>query len=292
MVVIGDEILSGYVTDTNSGWLADRLRVHGVPLTRIHVVPDGFEDIDEALQAELARARPRLIVTSGGIGSTPDDITFEAVAASLDREVVEDPAISARLDRVVDWTREQGLPVGERFEWHLKRMARIPADSRLLQHGDSWVPAVSIDVDGGCDRHGATVLILPGVPSEFRRLVGEVVEPTFLEGRNVIPTVVEIEHGLPESALNLCFAELGERYPGVRLGSYPGSPMVVRLTGAEDEVAGAEALVRGTIDDVVATPGGARLAAAWSRRASTSSDRSRDEARDEARDETRDEEES
>ncbi len=81
VVVIGDEILSGYVHDANSGWLAERLRVHGVPLTRVSVVPDEHEAIDEALQAELARSRPRLIITSGGIGSTPDDLTYEAVAA-------------------------------------------------------------------------------------------------------------------------------------------------------------------------------------------------------------------
>ena len=272
MVVIGDEILGGYVTDSNSSWLADRLCEHGVPFTRVHVVPDEFAAIDEALRAELARSRPRLIVTSGGIGSTPDDITFEAVAASLEREVVEEPTISARLDGVVAWTRRLGLTVDDRFEWHLKRMARIPEGGRLLQRPDSWVPAVAIDVDGGCEEDGATVLILPGVPSEFRRLVGEVVVPTFLADRNAIPTVVEIEHGFPESVLNLCFAELGERYPRVKLGSYPGSPMLVRLTGEPDEVAGAEALVRGYIEELEASPAGARLAAAWSRGSSASND--------------------
>jgi nicotinamide-nucleotide amidase len=280
MVVIGDEILGGYVTDTNSAWLADRLCAHGVPFSRVQVVPDAFDAIDEALQTELGRSRPRLIVTSGGIGSTPDDITFEAVARSLDLEVVEDPTISHRLDRVVDWSRRQGLDAGDRFVWHLKRMARIPAGGRLLQHGDSWVPAVAVDVDGGCQADGATVVILPGVPSEFRRLVGEVVEPTFLEGRNPIPTVVEIEHRFPESALNLCFEELGERFPQVKLGSYPGAPMLVRLTGERDEVAGAASLVRATLERIQSSPAGTRLAAAWSRRGNDDDDRDRESDRD------------
>jgi molybdenum cofactor synthesis domain-containing protein len=266
MIVIGDEILGGYVTDSNSSWLADRLRAHGVPLTRVHVVPDEFDAIDEAVQAELARTRPRLIVTSGGIGSTPDDITFEAVAATLGRDLVEDARIAERLDGVVTWTREQGLVVDGRFEWHLKRMARIPEGGRLLQSPDSWVPAVATDVDGGCDADGATVLILPGVPSEFRRLVGEVVEPAFLAGRNAVPTVVEIEHGFPESVLNLAFEELTERFPGVKLGSYPGAPMIVRLTGDADEVSGAATVVRRAIEDLEASPAGARLTHAWSRR--------------------------
>ncbi len=267
MIVIGDEILGGYVTDTNSPFLADRLNHHGVPFTRMHVVPDGHGDIDEAVQAELARSRPRLIVTSGGIGSTPDDITFEAVAASLGRDIVEDSSIAERLHGIADWTREQGLDAGEDFTWHLLRMARVPAGSRLLQHGGSWVPAVAVDVDGGCavDR-GATVVVLPGVPSEFQRLVTDVLEPEFLAGRNDIPRVIEVEHGLPESALNLTFTVMLEQYPSVKLGSYPGRPMLVRLTGRPEDVEGAAALVRTAIADIEASPGGANLAAAWSAR--------------------------
>lgn len=270
MVVIGDEILGGYVTDTNSPFLAQRLQHHGVPLTRIHVVPDDMGDIDEAVQAELSRSRPRLIVTSGGIGSTPDDITFEAVAASLGRGLVEDPDIAQRLHGIAAWTREQGLDAGEEFTWHLLRMARVPEGSQLLRHGDSWVPAVAVDLDGGCAANGATVVVLPGVPSEFRRLVSDVLEPGFLAGRNDVPTVVEVEHALPESSLNLAFTAMLERYPRVKLGSYPGRPMLVRLTGRSDEVAGAEALVRAAIEQIQSSPGGANLAATWAARRSRS----------------------
>lgn len=270
MVVIGDEILGGYVTDTNSPFLAQRLNRHGVPFTRIHVVPDDAGAIDEALTIELARSRPRLIVTSGGIGSTPDDITFEAVAASLGRELVEDPEIAERLDEIATWTREQGLDAGEAFTWHLLRMARVPADSRRLTHGESWVPAVAIDVDGGCVADGATVVVLPGVPSEFQRLVEGVVEPEFLAGRNDVPTVIELEHQLPESALNLTFTAMLDRFPTVKLGSYPGRPMLVRLTGQGDDVHAAASFVREAITAIETSPGGANLAAAWAARRSGS----------------------
>ncbi|MTV26485.1 competence/damage-inducible protein A [Nitriliruptoraceae bacterium ZYF776] len=267
VIVIGDEILGGYVTDTNSPWLADRLRAHGVPLTRIHVVPDELPAIDEALSAELARSRPRLILTSGGIGSTPDDVTYEAVAASLGRDLVEDATIGARIDGALDWTAEQGVEVDDGFAWHLKRMARIPADSRLLSGHAGWAPGVAIDVDGGCDVDGgATIVVLPGVPREFRLLVSGALEPQLLAGRNDVPAVAEIEHAFPESALNLTFAALGEQHPDVKLGSYPGRPMLVRLSGAADEVAAAEAFVRGRIEDLAATPGGRKLQEAWSAR--------------------------
>jgi molybdenum cofactor synthesis domain-containing protein len=266
MIVVGDEILGGYVTDTNSPWLAERLRSHGVPFTRIQVVPDTAHAIDEALQAELARSRPRLIVTSGGIGSTPDDLTYEAVAASLDRDLVEDPVIGERISGALDWSREQGLDVSERFAWHLGRMARIPAGSRLLLRDGGWAAGVAVEVDGGCDADGVTIVILPGVPSEFRALIEHAVEPAVLQGRNVVPAVTEIEHALPESALNLAFVELMERWPAVKLGSYPGRPMLIRLSGDPGEVAEAAGFVQYEVDALTGSPAGQRITAAWNRR--------------------------
>ena len=270
MIVIGDEILGGYVTDTNSPWLADRLRDLGVPLTRVQVVPDESDAIDEALQAELARSRPRVVLTSGGIGSTPDDLTYEAIAASLGRELVEDPVIGERIAGALTWSREQGLDVSDGFAWHLGRMARIPAGSRLLLRDGGWAAGVAVDVDGGSDTEaGATVVILPGVPSEFRAIVGQVVEPQLLADRNDVPSVVEIEHGFPESALNLVFVEVMTRHPQVKLGSYPGRPMLVRLSGIEDEVDAAAKLVGDAISALESGPAGARLSAAWIKRGST-----------------------
>jgi molybdenum cofactor synthesis domain-containing protein len=265
IVVIGDEILGGYVVDTNSPWLARRLGEHGVPLSRVQVVPDEPGAIDEALQAELARPRPRLVFTSGGIGSTPDDLTYEAVATSLGRELVLDPTIAERIEGALRWTREQGLDVSDEFAWHLQRMARVPAGSRLLRREQGWAPGV--DVDGGHAREGgASVVVLPGVPGEFRAIVEQVVEPQLLAGRNEVPTVVEIEHGFPESALNLTFVEVLARFPGVKLGSYPGRRMLVRLVGTGTAVTDAAAVIRRAVAELERSPAGARLAAAWSAR--------------------------
>lgn len=272
MLVIGDEILGGYVEDTNSPWLAQHLQAAGVPLERIHTVPDDFAAIDEALQAELARPRPRLVVTSGGIGSTPDDVTFEAVAASLGRELTEHPVIAGRIETSLQWQAEQGVDVTDRFRWHMLRMARVPRGGELLG-ADGWVPGIRVDVDGGVDEDGATIVILPGIPTEFRRILDDLVGPQLIDDRNPPPAVVEIEHGLPESALNLTFAALQERHPDVKLGSYPGTPMLVRLSGVAEEVAAAETFVRSQLDELLATEGGARLAAAWTRRFSAMEER-------------------
>lgn len=250
MLVIGDEILGGFVTDTNSPWLADRLRPLGVPLERVHVVPDEADAIAEALHAELARQRPRVIVTSGGIGSTPDDITYESVAQALGRELVEDATLAAAMHGIVQRTRDKGFAVNDVFIDQVLRMARIPARSRLMPREGGWTPAVCVDVDGGADApdgRGATVVILPGVPSEFRALLGDAVEPALLAGRNAVSHVVELTHRFPESLLNEAFLRLGVDFPGVKLGSYPGRPMIVRLTGTHDDVEGAATFVRGVL---------------------------------------------
>ena len=259
MLVIGDEILGGFVTDTNSPWLADRLRPDGVPLERIHVIPDDAGAIAEALQAELARPRPRVIVTSGGIGSTPDDITYEAVAAALGRELVLDATLAAAMRGIIERTRERGFAVSDAFVDHVMRMARIPAGSRLMARDGGWTPAVCVDVDGGSDAAdggGATVVVLPGVPSEFRALLGDAVGPALLAGRNRAPHVVELTHAFPESLLNETFVAMQSRHPGVRLGSYPGRPMIVRLTGDEGEVEAAATFVRAALDELGAAGAG------------------------------------
>ncbi len=272
MLVIGDEILGGFVEDTNSPWLARHLQAAGVPLDRVHTVPDDFAAIDEALQAELARLRPRLVVTSGGIGSTPDDVTFEAVAASLGRGLAEEPVIASRIETSLQWQADQGVDVTDDFRWHMLRMARVPEGGHLLGE-DGWVPGIRVDVDGGVDEDGVTIVILPGIPSEFRRILDDLVAPQLIDGRNPEITVAEIQHGLPESALNLTFAALLDRHPDVKLGSYPGTPMLIRLSGEADDVAAAEAFVRQQLDDLLASEGGARLAAAWTRRFSAMEER-------------------
>ncbi len=267
ILVIGDEILGGFVHDTNSGWMAERLQEHGVELSRVIVVPDDIDDIREELQRELRRSRPRLVITSGGIGSTPDDLTYEAVAAALDRPLVTAPEIAWRIDLSVEWTRRHGLEVGDDFVEHMMRMARVPEGTLLLVPGGGWAPGVQLDLDGGIDRaHGATVLILPGVPSQFRAIVRKAVEPRLLAGRGDDLAVAELEHGFPESVLNPCFARLGERFPDVKVGSYPGWPMRIRLRGRPEEVAAARAEVETYVRELEQGPAGARLQAAWEER--------------------------
>lgn len=267
IVVVGDEILGGFVQDTNSGWLAQRLRLAGVHLERVVTVPDEVDVVAAAVCEELARDRPRVVFTSGGVGSTPDDLTMAAVGRALDKDLVAEPTIDAHITTALRWHASQGVQVTGEQSSAMRRMALVPDGSYLLPGAGEMVPGVAVDVDGGIDADaGATVVVLPGVPGLLRRIVLEGVEPMLLAGRGVPEHVVEIRHSFPESMLNPIFARLGETFPGVHVGSYPGRDCLVRLRGDVEPVEQAASKVRAFLAELEASPGGQRLQEAWRER--------------------------
>lgn len=267
IVVIGDEILGGFVRDTNSGWLAARLRTLGVPLDRVATVPDDPAAIGESLRFELARGRPRVLLTSGGIGSTPDDVSLEAVAATLGRRLVVEPTIDARISAAIARSAGQGAVVGGAHADSMRKMALVPEGAYLLGDTPSFAPGLAVDVDGGSVRAcGATIVVLPGIPTELRRIVVDTVEPRLLRGRGRPQHVVEITHSYPESALNPVLQRVVADFSDVHVGSYPGRQCTVRLTGAADRVERAAAAVREFLSRLDARPGSERQRAAWGRR--------------------------
>ena len=267
IVVIGDEILGGFVADTNSGWLASRLQTLGFPLDRVSTVPDSFDAISEALQTELGRARPRLILTSGGIGSTPDDLTFEAVARHLGIGLRIEPLIDDRITAALAWTSSQGVDVTPEHERSMRKMSLVPESARVLLGSDGFLPGVAVDIDGGCGtQQGATIVVMPGVPAELRRIFDQGVVAQILLDKGVPQHVEELQHPYPESILNPVLDRLVAEFPDVHLGSYPGRDCTVRLKGPRDRVEAAMALVRGYLGELAEDPGAAKLSAAWQAR--------------------------
>lgn len=267
IVVIGDEILGGFVQDTNSGWMAQRLTALGIPLDRVVTVPDELDAIDEALAGELARARPRVVLTSGGIGSTPDDLTLEAVARHLGMGLRTEASIDERITQALAWTAGHGVAISEGHERSMRKMARVPDAAYLLPGASGVAPGVAVDIEGGArDDGGATIVVLPGVPSEFRRIVTEGVEPALLAGRGQPLHLVEVTHSYPESTLNPVLDRIVAEYPDVHLGSYPGARCIVRLQGAKDRAEEAAELVRSFLAHLDRSEGAVRVREGWKRR--------------------------
>ena len=147
LLVIGNEILSGKVVDTNSPFLAAELRQLGVDLERILTIPDQIEVIAREVRT-LSEAYD-FVFTSGGIGPTHDDLTMDAIAKAFDRELELNPSMIQRMERA------QGGPPNA----SQRKMAMIPAGAQVIDAGDLWFPVVIVE----------NVHIFPGIPKLLQK---------------------------------------------------------------------------------------------------------------------------
>ena len=170
LLSIGSELTVGETRDTNAGDLARSLTGLGVVVERIQALPDRLATVQEAMSAAIARVD--LVVTTGGLGPTPDDLTREAVAASLGQEPVADPELERWLHSM--WDR-RGLPFPE---MNLKQAWLIPA-ATALPNPNGTAPGWWVErPDDGL------VVCLPGPPREMRPMWTDHVLPR-LDARGV-----------------------------------------------------------------------------------------------------------
>ena len=226
LAVIGDEILSGRTQDRNIAQIASWLNVQGIRLAEVRVVPDVEERIVEAVDA--LRARNDYLFTTGGIGPTHDDITVDAVAKALGREVVIHPDARAMLERYYE-TRG-GLNEGR------LRMARVPARAELIVNRVSGAPGIRVD----------NLFLLAGVPHITAGMLDGLTGQ--LEGGRPLVSV-SIGGMVPESEVAELLRETERMNEGVSIGSYPffregrvGANFVVRSEDAEQAQAVADLL--------------------------------------------------
>ena len=230
IIAIGDELLSGYTLDTNSNWIAQRLRALGVALKRTTQIRDRESEIVEQVRRDLADPEVDNVFCTGGLGPTPDDRTFAAVAMALERELVVEEEVRERIERRLQRMVEAGLVDSDELnEGHL-RMARIPfGPSAVLRNRVGAAPGVVYEVEG------TRLYLLPGVPPEMRSIFGEEIEPRYLAGGTAL-IVREIRlHFAVEGRFYTVLRELERTHPEVAVGSYPNfdtKELVLRCSGS------------------------------------------------------------
>jgi nicotinamide-nucleotide amidase len=163
LLAIGDELLLGETVDTNSSWIARRLAAEGIAVARKTTVGDDVATIRAALAAALERSR--IVICTGGLGPTPDDLTRVALSEVYGRALVVDPAW---LDVLRERYRQRGIPMPDINVVQAER----PEGADLLHNPRGTAPGIALSDDA----LGLTVL-LPGVPSEMRGLMDEHVVP-------------------------------------------------------------------------------------------------------------------
>ncbi len=218
IIAVGSELLGADRADTNSLFLAEVLARYGVELGRKAIVGDRLAEI--ALEIDRARSESSLVLITGGLGPTRDDLTREAVARALERGLDRDPGIIEDIRRKFAAFGREMAPLNE-------RQADVIQGAKVLANRRGTAPALRLEDSG------TTLFLFPGVPSELRGLVEEQLEPWLAErgtGGGFERRTFKVAC-LPESDLEALLEPLYERFgpEGVSLLPSPGE-VVVRLT--------------------------------------------------------------
>ena len=173
IVVTGTEVLTGRVSDRNGPWLSDRLRELGVDLAHISIVGDRPRDMRAALEF-MAEQGLDLVLTSGGLGPTADDLTAEVVGDFQGREMVLDEALEQRIAEIVRplMTRWPNLDVAA-IELGTRKQATIPAGATVLEPIGTAPGLVVAPLRDGA---APTIVVLPGPPRELQPMFQQAVQ--------------------------------------------------------------------------------------------------------------------
>ncbi len=201
ILVTGTEVLTGIITDRNGPWLSERLVEHGVDAAMIHIVGDRPEDLMGSLRF-MADAGMALIVTSGGLGPTADDLTAEIVGRFAGREMVLDADLEERIAEILRplMSRWPGLDEDAIREANRKQ-AVVPVGATVLDPVGT-APGLVVPPESGS---GPTVVVLPGPPRELHEMWEKAVATEAF--RRAIAGATEYRHGvlrlygIPESEI-------------------------------------------------------------------------------------------
>jgi molybdenum cofactor synthesis domain-containing protein len=203
ILCIGTEILSGITLNTNADWLCGEIANVGGVVRRVTVVCDDLSEISSAARESLAR-KPSILITTGGLGATYDDLTLEGIAAALDKKVVMDYRAVEMLKK--SYARHKLHQ--EVTESRLK-MATIPEHSTPIQNPVGSAPAIMEQAGG------IMIFCLPGVPSEMKAIFEEQILPRIKKdvGKFVAEEINYNTRGITEAMIAPVLKEIVNSHP-------------------------------------------------------------------------------
>lgn len=211
-LIIGDEILNGKTLDSNSHVFAQFCFQHGVDLKRIEVIPDDEGEIIEA--ARRLTLKYDLVVTSGGIGPTHDDITYASLAKAFNTTLVHHDETIRRM-KIMNQHRKWATSQTPEQKTATLRMALFPANSEaIFVDPEIWVPVV---------RLAGKLCIFPGVPGLFQKMLRGLKNFVPLPPKSERPLRIQIYTERPESLIAPYLTKLQDRLRphNIQVGSYP-----------------------------------------------------------------------
>jgi nicotinamide-nucleotide amidase len=221
IITIGDEILIGQIIDTNSAFIAKELNKIGISVYQITSVQDDCEHILQAL--EESKAHADIVIVTGGLGPTKDDITKHTFCEFFNDELVEDKKVLAHVEKLfakyISSTQISDLN---------RKQAWVPSKAKVLHNENGTAPGMWFYEDG------TTFISLPGVPFEMKHLIREVVVPElvrFYDRPHIIHKTIHT-YGMGESAIAQKIEEWEDDLPKfIKLAYLPSLGKVrLRLT--------------------------------------------------------------
>ncbi|MEM1216119.1 MAG: competence/damage-inducible protein A [Bacteroidota bacterium] len=220
IITIGDELLIGQVVDTNSAWMAQALNQNGMEVFRQLTISDTLAEIQHALQTGLQHSD--VLLLTGGLGPTKDDVTKKAIADFFGVEMVFSDYTWERIERFFQRLGRETTPAH-------REQCYMPANATLLTNKMGTAPGMWME------HEGKIVVSMPGVPYEMKYLLEHEVIPRLLERLDVTPiahrTLLTVGEG--ESRLAALIEDLeGALPPHIKLAYLPSLGRVrLRLTG-------------------------------------------------------------
>ncbi|ASJ02521.1 damage-inducible protein CinA [Thermococcus profundus] len=170
ILTIGDELLSGNTVDSNAAFIASKLTERGYWVRRITTVGDDVEEIKVAVMEILGR-KPEVLVISGGLGPTHDDVTMLAVAEALERKLVQCEECLERIKVFYEKLYREGYIDDPNLNEGRRKMTYLPEGAEPLENTEGAAPGAFIEHDG------VKIFVLPGMPREMKAMLEKEVLP-------------------------------------------------------------------------------------------------------------------
>jgi nicotinamide-nucleotide amidase len=226
IITIGDEILIGQIVDTNSAWMATELNKSGFELAQITSVHDDVNHIIESLEMALKRAD--VVLFTGGIGPTKDDITKQTLTKFFKTKLIFDESVIANIERLFSTRPNFVLNELTRLQ------AMVPENCTVIQNLVGTAPVTWFEKDG------KVIVSMPGVPYEMKNVMSTEIIPRLQQHFKtpvLLHKTVQV-YGYGESSLALLIADWENELPDyISLAYLPNSGIVkLRLSGMSEDI--------------------------------------------------------
>jgi nicotinamide-nucleotide amidase len=233
IIIVGNEILTGDILDTNTNWLCRLVHGRGGIVTRVTIVPDVLEVVSEAIRRAVSR-KVDILFTSGGLGPTSDDLTLQAVADGTGREVVLHEKALLQVRQQYDRFFEQGIMSQGGLNPARQKMACLPLGGEPLFNTKGTAPRVFLQVER------TAIISVPGVPSELKGIIEQSLQQflnqVFREGEAMSRCVAVTCND--ESLLEPVLIRIVEKFPEIytkslatTIGENPEMDIIMTISG-------------------------------------------------------------